>query len=557
MVTKNEQYSASKILVVDDEKLIRLTISAKLKSVGYVPVAVGTVEEAVTILKEGHREFRAIISDIMMGDMDGFVFRDIVRGYDPTLPIFFMTALDPEEGSGFLRRIIEDANSYYLPKSVTPQVLLRRVQSIVASRRIEQFIERQINEQKTSLTLAAHVQHSMLPMRVVMTPRGFYTTLWKPKDVVSGDLYEAMQFGEGVYLYVLGDIQGHGTSAALAMTAVQSFLKQFTRHEGHQTIGPEDIANMLHRFFRSHLADVTYMTALICIHRPLKGEVEWISCGAPDLMVVDPSSDKVQEVNPEKKGGLPIGLMPDTVYNHSDVIKTPLSDMAVCVAYSDGFYDLGRDSRFTETMPFSIFSNVVMALIADARKNGSLVSVPQRLITACEEYGYKHYADDVTMLMFGKRGFPEGIHEQVVPLKPDDISDAAVAIGEWCAKLGWDDGLINRIQLVMEEAIMNVHDHGVDQRERLSAVANLRLRRVRDFAELTIWDCGTPTPSVEVAAGDSQVAFELKNREFSGRGRGRLITRELCNGISRSRYENLNETIFYIPLVYKQKEDVR
>ena len=34
----------SKILVVDDEKLIRLTISAKLKAEGYVPIAVDTVE---------------------------------------------------------------------------------------------------------------------------------------------------------------------------------------------------------------------------------------------------------------------------------------------------------------------------------------------------------------------------------------------------------------------------------------------------------------------------------------------------------------------------------
>lgn len=540
----------SKILVVDDEKLIRLTISAKLKSVGYVPIAAGTVEEALAVLRAEKQGLRAIITDIMMGDMDGFVFRDIVRGIDPTMPIFFMTALDPEEGSGFLKRIIEDANSYYLPKSVKPQVMLRRIQSIVASRRIEQFIERQMTEQKTSLSLAAHVQHSMLPARVVMTPRGFYTTLWKPKDIVSGDLYEAMQFGFGVYLYVLGDIQGHGTSAALAMTAVQSFLKQFVKHDGIQTMGPDEIANMLHAFFRKHLTDVTYMTALICIHRPLKGEVEWISCGAPDLMVFDPMQDSDISVNSEKRGGLPIGMMPDTVYSRNDVIRTKLSDSAVCVACSDGFADIGRDSKFSEVLPEDLFRKTCKDLVNGARLDGSLVAVPQKIMTACESFGYKYYADDVTMLMFGKRGYPDGVYERVVPLQPDDISEAAVEFGEWCAENGWDEGLVNRVQLVMEEVLMNVHDHGVDSRERLSAVANMRLRRVRDFAELTIWDCGTPTPSVEVASGDSNIAFELKNREFSGRGRGRLITRELCNGISRSRYENLNETVFFIPVEY-------
>ena len=172
-----------------------------------------------------------------------------------------------------------------------------------------------------------------------------------------------------------------------------------------------------------------------------------------------------------------------------------------------------------------------------------------------QEIGYKYYADDVTMVMFGRMCSPEGVYEAVVPLKADAIAESAVKLGEWCTGRGWDDGLVNRVQLVMEEVLMNVHDHGVDPRERLNAIANLRLKRLREMAELTIWDCGTPTPSVEVAAGDAEVAFELRNREFSGRGRGRLITRELCNGICRSRYENLNETIFYIPLEYVPKQE--
>ena len=127
-------YSEAKILVVDDEKLIRLTISAKLKRAGYEAVAVETVAEAVEILKKDHSHFGAIISDIVMGTMDGFVFRDIVRGIDKSMPFFFMTALDPEEGSGFLKRIVSDPASYYLPKSVSSDVLVNRVRRVIASR---------------------------------------------------------------------------------------------------------------------------------------------------------------------------------------------------------------------------------------------------------------------------------------------------------------------------------------------------------------------------------------------------------------------------------------
>ena len=97
------QKKKTKILVIDDERLIRMLLNAKLKQIGCTAVCVSTISEAVELLNDGgYRQFNAIITDIMMGGMDGFVFRDIVRGMDASMPIFFMTALDPEEGSGFL-----------------------------------------------------------------------------------------------------------------------------------------------------------------------------------------------------------------------------------------------------------------------------------------------------------------------------------------------------------------------------------------------------------------------------------------------------------------------
>ena len=102
-----EAHGRAKILIVDDEKLIRLTLSAKLKKEGYCTVAVDGVESAVAEFKKNPASFSAVITDIMMGEMDGFVFRDIIRGFAPKVPIFFLTALDPEEGGGFLKKILE------------------------------------------------------------------------------------------------------------------------------------------------------------------------------------------------------------------------------------------------------------------------------------------------------------------------------------------------------------------------------------------------------------------------------------------------------------------
>ena len=542
-----------RILVVDDEKLIRLTLSAKLKKVGYVPVAAATVEEAVAELKKAPTSFSAIISDIMMGEMDGFMFRDVVRSIAPKIPIFFLTALDPEEGGGFLRRIMDDPISYYLPKAVDTESLLNRVRQVIASHRVEMFIQNKMDEDRKSLELASHIQRSLLPVRSIITPRGFYTTYWRPLDAVSGDLFEAVQFGTACYLYVLGDIQGHGTSAALAMTAVQSFLKNFVKREGTATMGPEAVANMLQTFFRANLADVSYMTALICVHRPLLGSVRWISCGAPDLLVMD--GKETLDINPEHKGSVPIGLFPDTIYSPKDVVDTSLTRSAVCIACTDGLMDLSRDANGEEMLPLKLSREVRAGLVENARKDGSITAVPAKYIKALAELGYDKLHDDISILFFGAYDPIPGVYEAAIRLSPDEVDAASQCVAEWCRAEGWPDEGVSRIQLVFEEKLMNIYDHGLDDRNRLHEVVSVRLRRIRDNAVLTVWDTGTEEPSISVIAGDSETAFEQANQNMAGRGRGRLIVRELCDGVERNRYPPLNETTYHIPLFGKKSPE--
>lgn len=77
-----------------------------------------------------------------------------------------------------------------------------------------------------------------------------------------------------------------------------------------------------------------------------------------------------------------------------------------------------------------------------------------------------------------------------------------------------------------------------------------------DIADLTIWDCGTQEPSLAVAAGSSDTAFELANRQMSNHGRGRLMLREMCDGsIERKRYGILNETVYHVRLGQKENKE--
>ena len=549
------QKEKTKILVIDDERLIRLMLNAKLKLIGYTAVCVASIPEAVALLNDGgYKQFKAIITDIMMGEMDGFVFRDIVRGKDESMPIFFMTALDPEEGSGFLKRIMEDGYSFYLPKSIKPDMLLKRVQSIVDSRRVKELINAKDREVMESLTLAAHLQRNMLPPRVRITDDEFYTFWWMPKDIVSGDLLEVMPLPGGGTLYILGDIQGHGASASLSMMAVQSFLKQLPTADNFASATPAFIANQMHRFFKENLGTFSYMTALICIHRPGEGCVDWISCGAPELYVIDPLNPGENEINPEHRGNLPIGLVPEAVYTEDDVVRTPLSESALCVAFSDGVFDVYKGQEGQEPLPDSLRAELQNELLSESRLKNSLVTFPYKFQLACEASGYSVFADDVTELIFGARLRKPGVLVKSIPMDSDAIDRTAQEIERWCADQGWDPEIITRVELVFEEKMMNLYDHGYDIRDRSGERACFKLQKHENHADLTIWDWGTQEPSLPVALGDAEVELELKNRDYSNRGRGRLMVRKMCCGIERNRFGTLNETVYHIAGEDKAKQ---
>jgi len=548
------QKEKTKILVIDDERLIRLTLNAKLRLIGYTAVCVASIPEAVVLLNDGgYRHFKAIITDIMMGDMDGFVFRDVVRGMDETMPIFFMTALDPEEGSGFLKRIMEDSYSFYLPKSIKPDLLLKRVQSIVDSRRVEELTKAKDREVMESLTLGAHLQRKMLPPRIQITDTDFYTFLWKPKDIVSGDLLEVMPLPGGGSLYVLGDIQGHGTSASLSMMAVQSFLKQLSSSENFAHATPASVANLIQHFFTDNLGTLSYMAALICMYRPEERIVDWISCGAPDLHLVDPMNPEPVDLNPEKRGNMPIGLVQDTVYTENDIVRTRLSETAVCVAFTDGVIDLFKDQDGHEPLSDSLRAELQIQLLSEARLKDSIITVPYKFQLACEAYGYSFFADDVTELIFGARFKKPGILVKSIPMNASVIDKEAQVIEQWCSEQGWDPDIITKVELVFEEKMMNLYDHGYDIRARSGEQACFRLKKEKNQVELTIWDWGTQEPSLAVAAGNLELELELKNRDFSGRGRGRLMVRKICKNIERNRFGPLNETTYRIAVDDNEK----
>ena len=90
----------AKILIVDDERSIRTTLSAFLTFEGYDVETAEDVDEAYERLGKGR--FDIVISDIMMPELDGLELCRRIKGNYITshIPVIILTAKASQESTG-------------------------------------------------------------------------------------------------------------------------------------------------------------------------------------------------------------------------------------------------------------------------------------------------------------------------------------------------------------------------------------------------------------------------------------------------------------------------
>ena len=110
------------VLVVDDEKNMRLSLQTVLKGEGYVARAVESAEEALELLTR--EEFLMVITDARLGGMSGYEFLARTRNQWPDLPVLMITASATPK---LAVEAIKSGAIDYVAKPFAPEELLHAV----------------------------------------------------------------------------------------------------------------------------------------------------------------------------------------------------------------------------------------------------------------------------------------------------------------------------------------------------------------------------------------------------------------------------------------------
>lgn len=115
----------SPILIVDDQKMIRVLLTRHLKQSGFINIAEAQDgQEALTVMRT--RPFELVLLDINMPVLDGYATLTQMKA-DETLrdiPVIMVTAVDQIES---VARCIQMGAEDYMPKLFNPILLDARI----------------------------------------------------------------------------------------------------------------------------------------------------------------------------------------------------------------------------------------------------------------------------------------------------------------------------------------------------------------------------------------------------------------------------------------------
>ena len=517
-----------KVLAVDDVEANLMIIRGCLKGGGF------------EIQKFKEQYFDILLLDVIMPGIDGFELRKLIRATDPERPIIFLTSMVEDKNMTMLNQITWDANTYYLNKAVGKKTLIQKITEVVTTYRQKLMAHKYSDQLEEERALAGELQKVLLPSWCICNDDVLFSSIYVPYMHVSGDLYEMIPFGDSKYLFFIGDISGHGLSAALYMAAVQSWLKMTLRDND---IKIHELMARLNKFFCEDLQSKNYMTALAAIIDFKNNHISLHSSGHPAMIFASPSK-KTVTVSDTDKGSMPLGWMADAEFPESENYDCDFDEDTIFIAMTDGVLDMTNEDG--QTMDEEDFHSIIQCQL----DNPNVVALPYRTKGMMAKMGVDKAPDDFTIVAFQKRSARKGFLERVIPATLPEVDKLA---REFSA-ITDDIRQSTEIDLCIHEYLNNVVIHGNHDKKKAPDLIYASIGMENDDLVLHgaerggKWDITgtreTNDPQLFTPENAEEKKPEEEENLFATSGRGIQIIKAITQYVSYETNCGLNETKF-------------
>lgn len=326
-----------------------------------------------------------ILLDIMMPGMDGYEVCARIKS-DPLtrrIPLIFITAMSDEvdEAKGLECGAID-----YITKPVSPPIVKARVKNHLELKRHRDVLEaltRDLGDKNRLLEEERALAHSVLE---TILPRQFelpgFTTavMFRPSNQIGGDFFDAWSDGDYTH-FLIGDISGHSTSAALMMAVSKGIFRSL----GYTMSDPIEIVRSANRMLCPMMLDSRMFLTLVYVLFDRRGGTACVvSAGHNPVYHLDGS-----RITAIDSTGPVVGWDPEDSW---ESVSFRFDPGMLLFLYTDGLTE-AKDTAGRE------FGEELPPLLPEFRSPQALAD---GIFSAAETFSGGEFADDATIFAIGR-----------------------------------------------------------------------------------------------------------------------------------------------------------
>ncbi len=324
--------------------------------------------------------------------------------------------------------------------------------------------------------------------------------------LIGGDWYDAIRRSDGIVHVTVGDVAGHGVTAAVLMGQ----LRNAFRAHAYEHTSPADV---LRRMLR-HVDEDEMATALCLTLDPYTQELTYASAGHPPSLLVNGDSAVVERLGH--------ALAPPLGYVDPSEIREAMVELpagGTLVAYTDGL---------VEKRGWSIDTGIdLLASVVGASSSLGADPLADRIFA--EVAPHIGSSDDIALLIVRLLEVPQRMDVEV-PCDPAALADLRRRLRIWLELRGLAENERDDTVLAVSEACNNAIEHAY--REKPGAI-HLQVEHRDGALSIRIADRGAwhqTTPSFERGRGIPlmRAVMDMTTIEHDERGTSVTLSRLLA-----------------------------
>ena len=245
------------------------------------------------------------------------------------------------------------------------------------------YTDAELRQLESELELSQVIQRGLLPQTLPTIEGLNIAAFSRPAQIVGGDYFDFVNFKDGAHGLVMADVSGHGVSAGMFMSSLQTAFQTLVP----DTDSPPEVLERINRLYIHNINFTTFVTVFFGKYEPRTGILSYANAGHNSAYLYRMATNQEIWLRPT---GPAIGLMEGFVIRKED-IKLESGD--ILLLYTDGITEASNHQG-------ALWGEDNLADIIRANANSSAEQLIQKILKAMKDHtGENPLADDVTLVI--------------------------------------------------------------------------------------------------------------------------------------------------------------